>query len=652
MIHTALLRRPGAAALALAAAAALAACGGGGGGGGAVTMVPSRTRVFFHATPFSDPAVATKAIEVRGASGALERPSAAVSHVSGAGGWLAVDVTGTRAPWSVGLTVASAALDAGTYVARVTLTAPGAAETSIEVTLAVEDPPSARTVTGRVTYDLVPATFTVATGAGGLDFAGAQALPVRGAVVRVAYDGAALDASTTTDGNGEYALTFTPPASVGLAIQVFAQTAAPEIAVKDNTDGNALWGMFRDVATSGPTDLHAGHGWVGGGYDPGRRIAAPFAILDAMYGAATAFEAVRPEPAFEPLTVYWSPDNQPSATFSPGSGLIGTSSYRPGQNAIYVLGKQGVDTDEFDRHVVVHEWAHYFEDTRSRADTIGGPHGAGDVLDPRVAWSEGYGNALAAILLDDTVYADTFWQDGALRAFGFDAETAPPPSAGSGSNPADDPIPSAFSETTVLRLLYDLWDEGSGEAFDGVSLGLADLHDVLTDHQKATPALTTAASFVTGVKALGLGTATPAGVNTLLAHYKIGPITSDFGAGDTGSPSLQAMFNGVPGPLSATADPIEFTFDGRFDFNKWQQNQYFVVTGTGGTVTVTATSARNVDVRAYRVGVIVAADESVATPSNESITFDTELNQPYVVTVTGNAATTGLYDVTVTFKSP
>jgi hypothetical protein len=69
----------------------------------------------------------------------------------------------------------------------------------------------------------------------------------------------------------------------------------------------------------------------------------------------------------------------------------------PSENEIYVLGKALVDTDEFDSHVIVHEWGHYFDANLARSDSPGGRHGPGDVLDPRIAFGEAWGNAVASM---------------------------------------------------------------------------------------------------------------------------------------------------------------------------------------------------------------------------------------------------------------
>lgn len=520
-----------------------------------------------------------------------------------------------------------------------------------------DQPTGPMTVSGTVTYDFVPAAYDPGTRVGGLRFSSASARPVRNAVVQ-AVQGTTVLASAITDANGAYTLAFESPSSRNLAVIALARTADPVIAVRDNTDGNALWAVGEAITPATTTlDLHAGHGWTGTTYNPSLRAAAPFAVLDSMYTAARGFAAVRPAVVFPDLNVFWSPDNVPQ----PGSkalGRIGTSHYAPDEGAIYILGRVGVDTDEFDSHVIVHEWGHYFEAKLSRSDSPGGPHSAGDVLDPRIAFGEGYGNALAAMLLPEPVYTDTLWDppnSTNIVAFGFDAETAPPPSQSSGGNPADDPTPNVFSETSVMRLLYDLWDDDDNEGFDTVALGLGGIYDILTGAQKNTQALTTIGPFATAARATSgvNGTA----LNTLLAHYNVGAITSDFGAGDA---NLAGMYSTVPGPLGATAATASVTLGGMegSEYNKWFQNQYYVVTGTGRPVTVTAASPQGVDValRVYRGvrGLIGEADTRGLTTTPETLTFGggDDAGATYVISLFGFEPSAAEYTVNLSFRSP
>ncbi len=298
------------------------------------------------------------------------------------------------------------------------------------------------TVSGRVTYDFVPAVYSTSQGAGTLAFNQAEQRPARNAVVQV-REGNTVLATGATDAQGNYSVSFDAKGTGALTVVALAKSVSPEIQVVDNTDGKSIWAIGDSIHTGANTmNLYATHGWTGSGYDPNKRAAAPFAILDTMYTEATAFQAVRPV-VFPALKVNWSPDNVPEAG-DKATGQIGTSHFAPDENEIYVLGKQGVDTDEFDSHVIAHEWGHYFESNLSRSDSPGGRHQGGDVLDPRLSFGEGYGNAIAAILLPDSMYVDTLWGGaGQLGAIGFDAE-AP-------ASPTDDPTPSAFSEMSVLR---------------------------------------------------------------------------------------------------------------------------------------------------------------------------------------------------------
>ncbi len=501
------------------------------------------------------------------------------------------------------------------------------------------------TVSGRATYDFVPATYSPSTGTGRLDFTSSVPTPIRGAVVEVQQCGSVL-ATTATDGAGHYSVTFTPGATGQVSVYVLARTTTPPVAVRDNTAG-ATWAVAQPIASASPTlDVHATHGWTGSSYGPSR-IAAPFAILDSVYTAShRLLDIPRGVPFDEhPLTVNWSPANAPAYCWNgiepyldPAQGCIGTSFYDPSTKQIYLLGADGEDTDEFDREVVVHEWGHYFEDNFSRADSTGGPHGIGDVLDPRLSFGEGYASAFAAMLLQQTIYADTYW-DGGMTAFGWDVETAPG---------FDDPRPSAFSELSIIRAMWDLYDGGTNEAWDGSTTGLGPIYDALVGPERTTPALTTLASFVAGLKA-------QAGVNVtaldaVLAHYAIGAITSEWGDGDT---QLRGIYTNVAAPSSTPLEVVA-TLNGAYAWNERPQNQYFVFTATGAHASVTTSSAYDVDLYAVHGGTFLDYADSMS--GCEAIGFNTVAGEIYVVILTGwgglsSGQCVGEYPATVTFSN-
>ena len=485
-----------------------------------------------------------------------------------------------------------------------------------------------RTLTGRATYDSVPARYQ--SGAGGsLYFNQTVARPIRSAVVRV-VEGTTVLTTGATALDGTYSLSFTAGTGA-LQVQVLARTNTPFIQVEDNTAQNATW-AFGTAIPNGATTLnvHATHGWTGSSYGPNRR-AAPFAILDSMYTAATAFTAVRPV-TFPSLKVNWSPNNS-TQDGNTALGQISTSHFSPQENEIYLLGQAGADTDEFDTHVCVHEWGHYFEENVSRSDSPGGPHGGGDVLDPRIAFGEAWGTAVAAMVLPETMYTDSAWSGGTLFAWGYDAEYIP--------NPTDAPTPNAFSENSVLRAIYDLYDTSVDGPHDQVGVGLGTVYDVVAGPQRTTDALTTLASFTTGLKARP-GANTP-GINAVLARYSVGPITSDFGAGDT---ALSGIFRSAALPFSGT-----IALTGGLPSNSYLQNQYFVFTGTGRNVVVTSSSSQDVWIAAFRRGAY--ADYADNTTSGvETFTFPSQAGVVYVVVLQGYGMVSGTYNVSMSITSP
>lgn len=470
-------------------------------------------------------------------------------------------------------------------------------------------------VSGTITYDFVPATLTTS-----LDFAHASPKPIRNATVIVQEAATTIGGPVVTDETGAYCARYSPTGTGELQVVVLAKTMDPLIQVRDNTDQGAVWAVGKTLAPEATAmDIHLAHGWTGSGYDPAKRLAAPFAILDTLYTASRALMAVRAASLPE-LTAYWSPDNVPQRGTSPGQ--ITTTHFSKGENAIYVLGKEGADTDEYDSHVLAHEWGHFFEANLSRSDTPPGSHAVGDALDPRLAFGEGYGNAIAAMVLLDPLHVDTLWSgDGSMTAFGFDAET---------ESTTTDPNPGWWSEMSVTRFLYDVFDpvDTAGEPFDQIGLGLGPIYDVLVGPQRDTAALTTLFSFVRGLKAqVGVDAIK---VDALLAHYGVGPITDEWGAGDPKAASLTLYTHVTAFPYTCTLQLSDAEGSGP---NKLGQNRYFEFTGIGSSAIISTSSTKDVDIHVFQKGLLVASAESPA--GDEEVVIDTQTGVKYVVSIVG-----------------
>ena len=257
----------------------------------------------------------------------------------------------------------------------------------------------------------------------------------------------------------------------------------------------------------------------------GRKSGAVFAILDTVHDAFQTILATDPTVDFEPLELHWSVNNTP-VSGDITLGEIGTSFYRGGSpiDGIYLLGDEDVDTEEYDKHVIAHEFGHYVEDTLARSDSIGGPHSLSDRLDIRVAFGEGFGNAWSAIATGDTVYIDAQGLNQSL-AGGFDVEDG---TIYNGVNSA----PGWYNERSVQELFYDLYDS-TNESGDTLSLGFGPLYSVLTGQQVSTPAFTSIFSFVDALKDARPADAAAIDAMTGIASIDIDPVADEFGTGET-----------------------------------------------------------------------------------------------------------------------
>ena len=389
-------------------------------------------------------------------------------------------------------------------------------------------------VSGVVTFDRVP--FSATAGAG-LDFALAQAAPARNVTIEVlAAAGNSVIATTQTDATGGYSLTV--PANTNVFLRAKAQmirtgTPAWTYRVLDNTSGNALYTFDGAAFDSGGVatlvrNLHAPSGWdsASSSYpaNPAARAAAPFAILDTIYRATQLVLNGDPQAVFPPLDVFWSPRNNPSngtgdPTVDIPNGDIGTTYFAPGSPAaLYVLGAADVDTDEFDAHYIARTWGHYYQDTFSRDDSVGGDFDPTETLDLRVAFSEGWADAFAGMVTGDPLFRDSFGPgEGADGGANLESGTTP--------------LPGWFSEGSIALVLYDLFDGSTGGDNDGVQVDFASIHAAMKQ-LATTDALTSVYPFVNALTAIEPTKA--AAIRALVTTQDIEPLQpDDFGSAET-----------------------------------------------------------------------------------------------------------------------
>ena len=369
---------------------------------------------------------------------------------------------------------------------------------------------------GQVTFErLLPQTNLDRDTRGGqparLDFTNPAAQPVRFARLELLDEQDQVVDEGHTDEIGRYQL----EASAGpgrVRLRVYAETVAVPgksgpISVRDNTQGRVVYAVESEPFDRVPlqVDLEIPSGYDSSGRQPGpTRPSAPFACLDGILTGYGYLLGAGMDPSGLPVCkVNWSSRNRPE----PGDlsdGQVQTSHFSHGDSELYILGFAEADTDEFDWHIMIHEFGHWIQDHRFRSDRAGGEHSIGDSKDPRLAFSEGFGNAIGGLALGDPVYKDTAVPDG----FAFSLE-------------CNGMASGWFSEASVMAILFDLFDpvrvEGGDSSFDDrLQLRPAQLVEALNFQAKSS-ALTTIFSFLHGLTTTGLSDSETEALHALLS---------------------------------------------------------------------------------------------------------------------------------------
>ncbi|MEO0575553.1 MAG: hypothetical protein AAF004_08820 [Pseudomonadota bacterium] len=401
-----------------------------------------------------------------------------------------------------------------------------------EIVVQVFEDLNASSVSGKVEYQFVPFSN------GALSYGQQEMRPVRGATVQVidAGDGSTVLGQTVTNDTGDYVIATTVASNVFLRVRAeLKRTGTPgwDVEVRDNTGQAATLALanrplyvldgtpFNTVVGPQTVDLQAMSGWGGASYT-GTRAAAPFSVLDTIYSAIQLVIGADPNAVFAPLDAFWSVNNSPTVNAGGiDDGELGTSFYRGDLDSLFLLGEEDTDTEEFDIFVVAHEWGHYFEDNFSRSDSVGGSHSLSQRLDPRLAFGEGFGNAVSAMINEGDTYFDT---QGAQQGSGFSFSLE--------NNAASATNRGWFSERSVQVVLYDIFDSDA-DLFDDVSLGFGPIFDVLTNEQADGVPFTTIYPFIEALRARNPGAVTQ--IDALLAAQRIVGDNDGYGTNETES---------------------------------------------------------------------------------------------------------------------
>ncbi|MGJ7523247.1 hypothetical protein ACSFA0_22385 [Variovorax sp. LT1P1] len=493
-------------------------------------------------------------------------------------------------------------------------------------------------IQGIATFDSVPNASN-----GRLDYGAVSAKPIRGALVEAVTDnGSRVLTSGTTSETGAYALSVPVNATVQIRVRAQLQrSGAPswDVTVRDNTGGGTpVYAISSSEFSSGGSatlqrSIHAPSGWGGASYT-GERAAGPFALLDTVYTNIGKVLSVAPTASFPALSVFWSVKNT-NAFGDRASGQIGTTFFTTstsGERAIYVLGKADVDTDEYDVSVVSHEWGHYYQSVFSRDDSPGGSHSGSDLLDRRLAFSEGWGNAWSGIALGRSTYTDSL-DAGQAGGGALDLSTGPATN------------PGWFREFSIQSIFWNLER----------AAGFAAIHSTMTGPFKTGLAVTSIHPF-----AVAFTNAAPAQTGTLvslLAGQSISTSTTDpFGESETNDGDIDKatpLYLSYPSPPTSVCVTNEAGSGNKL--GRFAYLRFSLVNAGMHRITVVAVnpSGTNPSFEIYRGGWIGDSNKAVADvedatlnlPAGESVLVLEDANAPPLPT--SGPVTTSCFAVTI-----
>jgi hypothetical protein len=658
--------------------------------GTAVTLGGANTsRPTFVAPAVVSPAMLTFQLVVTDNAGAMSPPSSVtirvdansrpiaipgISQTVGSGasvtlnpaGALSIDTDGSITAYAWTQTAGTAVTLNGASSTQPTFTAPTVTvSTPLTFALVVTDDLGATSLPATVTVTVTPYITLSGTvrfqrvpfQAGfpyGLDYANPVWRPARGISVKATQVGGPVVGTAVTDANGNY--TMSVPADMNITIHAVAKM------VRDSTQPLPRWDVRVQPITTAYAPLEYFSGFtssssgtynvdIASGVAPNGTAttartssSGPFAILDTIYTAMQAVLSVAPNTSFPELYVDWG--GQTEGTFFTTAN---------GQH-IALQSDLTRDTDEYDQHVVAHEFGHYIERNFSRADNIGGSHGFGDRLDMRVAFGEGFGYAFAAIVLNDSFTHDSYVFSGMQRSSVFDVETNPP---GTGVDAG-----CWCSESSVWSILWDLYDNVP-DGSDNISLPFSALWNVLVSPQRLTPSVTSIFSYVSALKAdqpafAGL-------INTLLSAQNINSGAIDaFATTETYLPYPAMTLPLIP-TITKGGGPVVVRSigDANRHYNKAGNRALLRFTAlSSGPITVSLTTSnlaadRDPDFYVRNNGTLFWGGVNSSLEYPETETFSVTAGQTYIIDAydcangcsgTSIQGTPGDYDLTVTIN--
>jgi len=319
---------------------------------------------------------------------------------------------------------------------KTTLTSPSLPTTSSEISICNTSTPYSPgvPVSGTAVFKKRGLNITVSNiTLGGVN---ATSLPIKYAEIRVLNSSGQVIQCGATNASGElkaldgYSNLLLPNESGSYTIEVLSRshqvftstfkTVSPtlDVSIKEDIYSNNVYKISTTLSSSGVSgttnssvsliaqaDENISSKIEGGAFNIYNNWITTFEYISSGTVTATADVSC----LNQPLDIYWKAGFNPYLYIYPDGDPTNTLSfYLRGDNELYINGGvsgnvTSTDTDHFDDAVILHEIGHHIEAVCGTMDSPGGKHYAQKRIDPRLAWSEGWGNFFGAHIIKNNI---------------------------------------------------------------------------------------------------------------------------------------------------------------------------------------------------------------------------------------------------------
>jgi hypothetical protein len=239
--------------------------------------------------------------------------------------------------------------------------------------------------------------------------------PIRYAEVKIFDSSGTSVQCGETDGFGDFVLDV-PDANATYTVRVYtrANNTHNTAYIMNTPTSNTAYSISASVSPSVSTNVDliapATGTLLGGAFNIMDQIQnAQDYLRTTTAGCDSVFSECIPVTTVPLVYVYWRKGISPGVYY----GMSGPISfYLNGDRQLYILGGVGGDSDvedmdHFDNSVITHEYGHFIEDQFGAPDSPGGSHDGDSIIDPRLAWGEGWADFFQAAVRNDPYYRDT-----------------------------------------------------------------------------------------------------------------------------------------------------------------------------------------------------------------------------------------------------